>query len=340
MGKNNKSYKIEDIREHFKEKDYTLVSSEYKNKETKLDFICNKHKELGIQQVSYQSFVQNNNNCKQCRTISNKQNWYQLRNFHSITQEEFKKKHLEEYKQQLFDAVGDEYILIDIYKADNGMSRLVLKHSACGCIYDVERYHFFKRKNRCQNTECVYTRKHKTGLKSDTEVKQKVRDITDGEYELLGRYHGTNEKHWFKHLTCGRTFCKTPHNFFAGQRCLCTLKPSTGEEEIMNVLSNLGIEYEFQKTYDDLVGKAGMPLSYDFYLPEYNLLIEYQGEFHDGKALGDIQDKEERIKKQQWSDKTKAKYAEDNNIPLLEIWYWDFDFIEDILKEVLFETTI
>ena len=48
--------KIELIKKDFKEKDYELISATYKNVNTKLDFICNKHKDAGVQQVSYASF--------------------------------------------------------------------------------------------------------------------------------------------------------------------------------------------------------------------------------------------------------------------------------------------
>jgi len=81
-----------------------------------------------------------------------------------------------------------------------------------------------------------------------------------------------------------------------------------------------------------LIGVGGGNLSYDFYLPNYNLLIEYQGEFHDGTA---IQQSKEKFKKQLEHDKRKREYADNHNINLLEIWYWDFDNIEKILKREL-----
>ena len=65
---------------------------------------------------------------------------------------------------------------------------------------------------------------------------------------------------------------------------------------------------------------------------KYNLLIEYQGEFHDGTAW---QQTEIDFLRQQEHDKRKKNYAKKNNIGLLEIWYWDYDNIEQILNEVL-----
>lgn len=49
--------------------------------------------------------------------------------------------------------------------------------------------------------------------------KNKVDELTKGEYELLGEYTKTHDKTTFKHLKCNREFEMTPHNFLAGQRC-------------------------------------------------------------------------------------------------------------------------
>jgi hypothetical protein len=107
---------------------------------------------------------------------------------------------------------------------------------------------------------------------------------------------------------------------------------SKGEKRINDYLINNNIAYIPQKTYDGLVGLSNGNLSYDFYLPQHNLLIEYQGEFHDGTAkLQTLQE----LKRQQEHDKRKKEYADDNNIKLLPIWYWDYNNIEEILKNIL-----
>jgi len=107
---------------------------------------------------------------------------------------------------------------------------------------------------------------------------------------------------------------------------------SKGERRIVNFLDTNSIEYMFQKTYDDLLGINGYLLRYDFYLKDYNLLIEYQGQFHDG-STGEYS--QVNLSYQQEHDRRKRKYAEKNNIKLLEIWYYDFDNIEEILKKEL-----
>lgn len=100
----------------------------------------------------------------------------------------------------------------------------------------------------------------------------------------------------------------------------------------------MGINYTKQKVYDNLVGVNDGLLSYDFYLPKYNLLIEYQGIQHEKPIDFSGKNKNvaiEKFKKQKEHDKRKNNYAKQNNIDLLEIWYYDFDNIENILKNYL-----
>lgn len=122
------------------------------------------------------------------------------------------------------------------------------------------------------------------------------------------------------------------NNFTHGRRCP-ECKESHGEKEIRKYLNIHNIDFIPQKEFPDLVGVSEWkPLPYDFYLPKQNILIEYQGEFHDGTAY---QQTEEDYVVRQEHDRRKKKYAESHNIRLLEIWYWDFDNIIEILNKEL-----
>lgn len=55
---------------------------------------------------------------------------------------------------------------------------------------------------------------------------------------------------------------------------------SNGEAKLEKILNNLKINYIRQKTFDNLLSNNGWHLYFDFYLPEYNIAIEYQGEQH------------------------------------------------------------
>jgi hypothetical protein len=116
-----------------------------------------------------------------------------------------------------------------------------------------------------------------------------------------------------------------------GYRCpLCNI--SKGERMIKDYLVKNNIQYIYQYKYDDLKGVGNRNLSYDFYLPKPNLLVEYQGQYHDGTS--DNQTDEEFIIQQE-HDKRKREYARNHNIKFLSIWYWDMGNIEDILSKEL-----
>ena len=116
------------------------------------------------------------------------------------------------------------------------------------------------------------------------------------------------------------------------------------QENYGNFTNNDNTYFISQKTFDDLVGVGvgGGLLSYDFYLPnKYNLLVEYQGEFHNKIILNyknePIELAEERLIKQKEHDRRKKEYALSNGYNFLEIWYKDFDNIETILNDYLKE---
>lgn len=66
-------------------------------------------------------------------------------------------------------------------------------------------------------------------------------------------------------------------NHLSGFGC-SVCKESKLEKEIVQLLNKNNIKYERQKTFDWLKNK--LPLEIDFYLPDYNIVIECQGEQH------------------------------------------------------------
>mgnify|MGYP003620563355 CR=1 FL=1 len=74
-------------------------------------------------------------------------------------------------------------------------------------------------------------------------------------------------------------------------------------------------------------------LLFDFYLPNYNICIEYNGKQHYEPIdwFGGIKTLE-YIKN---NDNIKKKYCQKNNIKYLEISYKENDLIEEIIKKEL-----
>jgi len=59
-------YNINGIDEEFNERDLVLLTKTYKNAESYMDFICNKHIEKGVQSIKYGNFKYKDQDCKYC----------------------------------------------------------------------------------------------------------------------------------------------------------------------------------------------------------------------------------------------------------------------------------
>lgn len=122
-------------------------------------------------------------------------------------------------------------------------------------------------------------------------------------------------------------FDQAPAEHIRGNGCP-KCNSSHGENRIRNFLKDNQVFFEEQKRFDDL-GK----LSYDFYIPSKNFLIEFNGRQHYEEWCF----KHHNLKKQRHNDWLKRKYARDNNIKLLTIPYWELENIESILETTIYK---
>ena len=146
----------------------------------------------------------------------------------------------------------------------------------------------------------------------------------------------TSTKYKFICENCGKEFERSLANLNQkdiGVKCK-ECSSSELEYKTKKILTKYNIKYKGQVEYGGLLGLKGGNLSYDFYLPNYNLLIECQGKQHEQFCKG-FHMTEEDFKKQLEHDRRKKEYAKEHNINLLEIWYYDIDNIEEILLETL-----
>jgi len=126
------------------------------------------------------------------------------------------------------------------------------------------------------------------------------------------------------------SFWQLPSNHKSGAGCpICS--QSKGERKILNFLKENNIVFFSEYRFKDCKYKNTLP--FDFYLPDYNLLIEYDGEQHFKpiKCFGG----EKEFKLRRLKDNIKTKYAIKNNILLVRLSYLDLDIINDILKGLL-----
>lgn len=100
--------------------------------------------------------------------------------------------------------------------------------------------------------------------------------------------------------------------------CGCSSK-SNGEVVIEKFLNENRYKYIPQKSFSDLISINGGKLFFDFYLPEYNLCIEYDGKQHYESV--EYFGGEESFQLQIKNDLLKNEYCKNNNIHLLRIPY-------------------
>ena len=196
----------------------------------------------------------------------------------------------------------------------------------CGREREVYQYNFIKDS---AHRECPCCGRF--SLKTEEDFVYRMGERAK-EYKIIF-YKNFSSSVKFQHQ-CGFVFSQYPGNFLKGRGCpKCYGKISKGEQKIINWLESNNIYYERQKKFQDL----SPYLTFDFYIPEKNILIEYQGQQHYEPiaAWGG----EEKLKVQQERDNKKRKFCKEKNIKLIEIPYWEQNSLEQFLLYLKGSTT-
>ena len=117
------------------------------------------------------------------------------------------------------------------------------------------------------------------------------------------------------------------NNHLSLKRGCPNCRKSKNEDLISNLLKNNNIKFKFQKKFENCRFKY--ILTFDFYLSDFNICIEYDGKQH----YFDIYNCPEEFKKTQLRDEIKNNFCKDNNIKLLRIKY--NENVEKIIKREL-----
>lgn len=138
---------------------------------------------------------------------------------------------------------------------------------------------------------------------------------------------------WNCKCECGNFKLVSTYSLTHKRILSCGCLNSIMNSKIEKILQELNIEYEKEKIFSGCYDKKS--LRFDFYLPKYNLCIEYDGIQHfepisywkGEEGFYDLKNK----------DSIKNKYCKDNNILLIRIPYYDKEkintqYIEELLK--------
>lgn len=287
---------------------YKLITSEeeYHDIKQKIQYVCPLH---GIQTAIIDSFLRGGT-CHKCKIDDslNSTIVYSLDEVKSIV----------ESKNGNLILNLSEYI-------DAKRKNLIIKCGSCNNIFLSSLNDIIKGGGRC--SDCAVKAQSSRRL-SVSQVEQIVNNINNNILLNKNDYiNSTTHNLRVKCGSCGEVFVSNLsliRKSVTGGCKKCS-PSSIGEEIIAKILDDYIIKYTRQEDFDgDCHDKNGMP--FDFYLPDYNLCIEFDGIHHYEPIYG-----EEPFKIRKLHDAMKDWYCRWNNINLLRIPYWEQDNIHQIL---------
>lgn len=166
------------------------------------------------------------------------------------------------------------------------------------CPICIEEYFADIKNSMMAKFNAAHSNEYTYGEYVNQDTSMKVYCKIHGEFEVMPYYH-----------SIGRNKCPIcyPNNM------------SIGEHRIRDYFERKELKYVTQKTFEGC--KNINLLRFDFYVPVYNLIVEFDGYQH----YGDVPMFEASLADVQKHDAIKNKYCEDNDINLLRIPYWELD---------------
>ena len=272
--------------------DLPIKGQVYKNNKTKYKYFCSKHKTPYLQE--WNSHRLGRVGCTICHNskISRSKTKYSMS---KVMKECLLNKYDLPKRNQKYVTTKTKYIFV--------------------CPIHGEYEQSWEKHKRGQGCpKCMYT---KISDKNTKTYKYYYQECIDKSIDLPIEYYISDSTPIKHKCSKGHVYSQTPSNHLRGQGCpICN--ESHGERFIRNYLDKHHIKYIPQKKFSNLKDKTY--LSYDFYLPKYNILIEYQGVQH-FIAGGKGKFSKEYFNIQQYHDKIKREYAKDSEYILLEPTY-------------------
>ena len=155
--------------------------------------------------------------------------------------------------------------------------------------------------------------------------------IVNPDIEVVEEYQGANIAILHRCKIDGNIWPAKPANILSGKGCP-QCNESKGERQVRQWLDEHNIAFIYQKTFMDCKDLRVLP--FDFYLPQYNMCIEYDGEQHFRPVDFDGNGEDltlQQFTKTVYHDKIKNHYCKNNNINLLRIPYFK-DVQEELEK--------
>lgn len=173
--------------------------------------------------------------------------------------------------------------------------------------------------------------------------KKQIKDLTGQRFghltvlKYLGSIDSSRNTKYLVKCDCGKEYEIYASNLTQGHAKSCgCIKESHGEMKIRSILNENQILFISQKKFNNFKysDTKGYP-KFDFYLPDYNTCIEYDGEQHFQPTFSF--DTEEIFNQRKQHDIEKNNYCKTNNIVLIRIPYTHYFNLN--IKDLLPDTS-
>lgn len=281
---------------------YIFIDVFYENKKCKVKFRCPKHWDKGIQIANFQDLRKSKNCCGFCNGT---------------------KRTTEDFQKILDDKFNGSIKVIGEYT-------LARNRVKCRCLIDGYEWEPLAY-NLLSGFGCPQCGSRRGGLArrtSNEDCLVKLAQVNP-DVEIISFGDTSHDYSECRCRVCGHvwmaTYSNLTHKNMETSCPMCNI--SRNERRIADLLKRLRIHYVYQCVFDDCVDKKELP--FDFYLPDYNTAIEYDGELHYIAKFGDEnQTAQERLAYTQRHDQMKTDYCNSHNIKLIRIPYWESKNLE------------
>ena len=133
-----------------------------------------------------------------------------------------KKRTHEEFIQQVYNIVRDEYTFLEKYT--DAKTKIEVVHNICNYKYKITPDGFLNKGTRCP--KCAIKNNALKQTKTHDIFVREVFNLVGNEYEFIDSYINSETKIKAKHNKCGCIYEVKPSNFLSGYRCpICCHNP-------------------------------------------------------------------------------------------------------------------
>lgn len=376
MGKRH-VYTYDEIKQEFEERGYTLITNHKLKCDEKYEYICNKHVDKGSQFIDWGHFHSSHRGCYYCgrektetarrkdlseydgkslaeskgfeyvgMTRHDSKVWveficpnhreygvqempyFNMQRVVAGCQHCIGRNDSEEHVLQEMRDGNEHIILLEPYTGRTKRTKMLCtKHN--NIIYTTPN-------NVIHDKACYYCGIEKLSEFNKIPESEFCRRLKENGYNIsvVCGYDGITSIVTVRCNDCGYEWSNQA-NYILSTGCPCCNNNST-EFKLGEIIRSHGFKCIPQFSLDDC--RDIRPLPFDFYLPEINALVEYDGEGHYMPVrFGGMSDEEaeEHFIYIQKHDDIKNKYCAENDIPLIRVPYWEKNNLEQYIMDRL-----